>query len=142
MGAGFEVTLMKDLRWDKTLSVEVAEIDADHRRLLELFNRLGHAVEDGEPQAYVRLVMDELISCTEWHFKHEEWLMQKYAYPDLAQHRTEHEELIASGKALQQQLEASGGRLSAQEIEFLEHWLTGHIYGADMAMGAHLAEVI
>ena len=90
----------------------------------------------------LKSIMDELISCTEWHFKHEEWLMQKYAYPDLAQHQTEHEELIASGKALQQQLEASGGRLSAPEIEFLEHWLTGHIYGADMAMGAHLAEVI
>jgi hemerythrin len=141
-GSGFQVTVMKDLRWDKTLSVEVAEIDADHRRLLELFNRLGNAVEDGESQDYIRMVMDELISCTEWHFKHEEWLMQKYGYPDLAQHRSEHEELIASGKALQRQLEAAGASLSAQEIEFLEHWLTGHIYGADMAMGAHLAETM
>jgi hemerythrin len=133
---------MKDLVWDKTLSVEVAEIDADHRRLLELFNRLGHAMEDGEPQDSIQMLMDELISCTEWHFKHEERLMQKHGYPDLDAHRAEHEELIASGKALQRQLETSGAPLSAQEVEFLEHWLTGHIYGSDMAMGAHLAETM
>ncbi len=44
------MTAMKELLWDKTLSVDVPKIDQDHRRLLELFNRLGYAVEDGEPQ--------------------------------------------------------------------------------------------
>ena len=133
---------MKDLLWDKTLSVEVPEIDQDHRRLLELFNRLGHAVEEGGPQAEIEAVMDELISCTAWHFQHEERLMEKYGYAGLQEHRAEHEDLISSGKALQQQLHQSGTPLSPQEIEFLEHWLTGHIYGADMAMGSHLAEVM
>ncbi|WP_201218519.1 bacteriohemerythrin [Halochromatium roseum] len=133
---------MKELLWDKTLSVDVLEIDQDHRRLLELFNRLGHATEEGEPQAYIEALMDELISCTAWHFQHEERLMEKYDYPGLDEHRAEHQELISSGKALQQQLQRSGAPLSAQEIEFLEHWLSAHIYGADMALGSHLAEVM
>ena len=133
---------MKDLVWDKTLSVDVPEIDADHRRLLELFNRLGHAVEDGEPQATIEATLDELIGCTAWHFQHEERLMQKYGYPELEAHRAEHAGLIDSGKALQQKLRQSGTALSPQEIEFLEHWLTSHIYGADMALGAYLAETM
>jgi hemerythrin-like metal-binding protein len=133
---------MKELVWDRTLSVEVPEIDADHRRLLELFNRLGHAVDDGESQLTIDATMDELISCTVWHFAHEERLMEKHGYPELATHRAEHQELIASGKALQQRLHESGRRPSQEEIEFLEHWLTGHIYGEDMAMGAFLAETM
>jgi hemerythrin-like metal-binding protein len=133
---------MKELVWDKTLSVDVPEIDQDHRRLLELFNRLGHAVEDGEPQPYIESVMDELISCTAWHFQHEERLMEKYDYPDRQAHRSEHEDLITSGQALQQALKRSGTPLSQKEIEYLEHWLTAHIYGTDMAMGAYLAEAM
>ncbi|WP_462320665.1 bacteriohemerythrin [Halochromatium sp.] len=133
---------MKDLLWDKTLSVDVPEIDQDHRRLLELFNRLGHAVDAGEPQAYIDAVMDELISCTDWHFRHEERLMEKYAYPGLHEHRAEHQDLITGGKALQQQLRQSSASPTPQDIAFLEHWLTGHIYGADMAMGTYLAETM
>ncbi|MBK1618279.1 hypothetical protein CKO42_07450 [Lamprobacter modestohalophilus] len=136
------MTAMKDLLWDKTLSVDVPEIDQDHRRLLELFNRLGHAVEDGEPQAYVEATLDELISCTGWHFQHEERLMEKHGYPGLQEHRAEHQALITSGEALRQQLRQSGACPSPQEIAFLEHWLTGHIYGTDMAMGAYLAETM
>ena len=35
-----ERELMKDLVWDRTLSVDVPEIDEDHRRLVDLFNLL------------------------------------------------------------------------------------------------------
>ena len=63
---------MKDLIWDNTLSVEVNEIDEDHRRLVELFNILNHAVVEGEAPNYIEAVLEELISCTVWHFKHEE----------------------------------------------------------------------
>jgi hemerythrin len=133
---------MKDLVWDKTLSVEVAEIDQDHRRLLELFNRLAHAVEDGESEETIQSTMDELISCTDWHFQHEERLMEKHGYAGLDVHRAEHEELIASGRAVQARLREEGATLSPQDIEQLEHWLTGHIYGLDMAMGGFLAEAM
>jgi hemerythrin-like metal-binding protein len=133
---------MKDLVWDKTLSVEVSEIDQDHRRLLELFNRLGHAVEDGDSPETVAATMDELIACTAWHFQHEERLMQKYGYPGLEAHRAEHEELIASGRAVQQRLSDPGATLSPPDIVELEHWLTEHIYGLDMEMGTFLAEAM
>ncbi|MEA3641167.1 MAG: bacteriohemerythrin [Lamprobacter sp.] len=133
---------MKELLWDKTLSIDVPEIDQDHRRLLELFNRLGQAAEDAEPQAYIEAIMDELISCTGWHFQHEERLMEKYGYHGLEEHRAEHQDLMARGRALQQQLRQAGAPPSVQEIAVLEHWLTGHIYGADMAMGAQLAEAM
>ena len=133
---------MKDLIWDRTLSVDVPEIDEDHRRLVDLFNILNHAVAEGEARNYIEAVMEELISCTVWHFRHEERLMLKYAYEGLVEHRSEHEELIESAKALQQKLLQDGKPVLGEDIQFLEHWLTGHILGTDKDLGSYLCEVM
>ncbi|MCU7872618.1 MAG: bacteriohemerythrin [Candidatus Thiodiazotropha sp. (ex Lucinoma borealis)] len=134
--------IVKDLVWSNTLSVEVDEIDEDHRRLVDLFNILNHAVADGESTDYQEAVLEELISCTVWHFKHEERLMLKYAYEELAAHKTEHQDLIESAKELQQQFLQADKRIANKDIEFLEHWLTEHILVADMRLGAYLIEVM
>lgn len=133
---------MNDLVWDKTLSVDVNEIDEDHRRLVELFNLLNHAVADGDQPDYVEAVLEELISCTVWHFRHEERLMLKHGYGDLQEHKAEHQELIQSARDLQQQYLRGGTALSGDDIEYLEHWLTEHILVADMKLGAYLVEVM
>jgi hemerythrin len=133
---------MKDLTWDKTLSVDVPEIDEDHRRLVDLFNILNHSVVDGDATQYIEAVMEELISCTVWHFRHEERLMLKYGYEGFMEHKSEHEELIASAKALQQKLLDEGKLVLSEDIQFLENWLTGHILGTDMDMGSYLCEVM
>ena len=69
--------LVKDLVWSDILSVGVDEIDDDHRKLVSLFNILGHSVTEGDAPEYVEAVLKELISCTAWHFNHEERLMLK-----------------------------------------------------------------
>lgn len=133
---------MKELVWDKTLSVDVPEIDEDHRRLVDLFNILNRSVVQGDAPDYIEAVMEELICCTVWHFRHEERLMLKYDYAGLQEHKTEHDELIASARELQAKLLQAGGAVSSKEIEFLEHWLTGHILGPDMDLGAYLCEAM
>jgi hemerythrin-like metal-binding protein len=133
---------MKDLVWDETLSVDVPEIDEDHRRLVDLYNLLKHAVTAGESKEYIEALTEELIACTAWHFRHEERLMLKYRYEGLAAHKAEHAELIESGRELQRKLLAQGKAVSTDEIELLEHWLVGHILGTDMDLGAYLAETM
>jgi len=133
---------VKDLVWGDTLSVEVDEIDDDHRRLVELFNILNHAVDEGDSTDYVEAVLDELISGTVWHFRHEERLMLKYGYGGSAEHKAEHADLIESAQALQQKYLQGDRRLSNQDIEYLEHWLTGHILSADKDLGSYLSGVM
>jgi hemerythrin len=131
---------MKDLVWDRTLSVDVPEIDEDHRRLVDLFNLLAHSVAEGDAKSYIEAVLEELISCTQWHFKHEERLMLKYGYEGILEHKSEHQELIECAKALRQRLLQESKGVSSEDVEFLEHWLTGHILGTDMDLGAYLCE--
>ena len=50
--------------------------------------------------------------------------------------------LIDSAKELQQKLLLGATPPSAEDIDFLERWLTEHIYGADMALGSYLGEAM
>jgi hemerythrin-like metal-binding protein len=133
---------MKDLVWDRVLSVEVDEIDEDHRKLIGIFNTLNHAVSEGESQEYLAAVLRELINCTVWHFSHEERLMLKYGYPEKGEHETAHRELIDSARDLQDKILQSDRAVAEDDILFLERWLTEHIFTDDMRLGSYLAEVM
>ena len=130
---------MKDLVWDDLLSVGVDEVDDDHRKLVDLFNMLNHAVVEGDDQDYIEAVLEELINCTVWHFSHEERLMLKYGYEGIVEHKAVHQELIKGAKELQQKILQKDSVVSSDDIEFLEHWLTEHILTSDMRMGSYLA---
>ena len=131
---------MKTITWDNSLSVGVDEIDEDHHRLVNLFNMLIRAVSERYTQDYIAALLDELVSCTVWHFKHEERLMLKYNYEGLSSHKTEHMELIESAEELQIKFYRVGKNISSEDVEILERWLMGHILGADMEMGSYLGE--
>lgn len=133
---------MKDIVWSKILSVGVEEIDEDHRKLVNIFNVLNHAVMDGESPAYLAAVLEELINCTVWHFSHEERLMLKHGYPDMAAHKSAHQELIRSARELQQGLASADKAVADDQIQFLDRWLTSHILTADLRLGEFLAQAV
>jgi hemerythrin len=133
---------VKDLIWDNSLSVQIQEIDEDHQKLVELFNILSHSVSEQDATDYINAIMEELISCTIWHFRHEERLMLKYSYAGLSEHKQEHQELINTARALQNKLLQENKPLMSEDIEYLERWLTGHILSIDMDLGSFLGEVM
>lgn len=133
---------MKDLAWSELLSVDIEEIDDDHRKLLDLFNMLNHALTDGDSPDYQAAVLEELINCTIWHFSHEERLMLKYDYADMEDHKTAHRELIRSARRLQKKFLRTENSIADEDIAFLERWLTEHILTDDQRLGTYLSHVI
>ena len=133
---------MKNIIWDETLSVEVDEIDEDHRKLVDLFNILSHSVAEGDTTDYIEAVLEELISLTIWHFRHEERLMLLYKYDGIVEHKAEHHDLIDGVKELQQKFHKENKQLTNEDIEYLESWLTEHILGHDMKLGFYLMKVM
>jgi len=133
---------MKDIVWDKILSVGVEEIDEDHRKLVNIFNILNHSLLKRESPDYIAATLAELINCTVWHFSHEERLMLKHRYEGLEEHKAEHQELINSAKELQQKILQSDKPVVDEHIEFLERWLTVHILTTDLRLGSYLSQVM
>ena len=132
---------MRDISWDKVLSVEFDEIDEDHRKLIGIFNTLNHALTEEESPDYLVAVLEELVNCTVWHFSHEERLMLKYGYEGMEEHKSIHRELIKSVKKLQQRILQADKTMTDKDIEFLEVWLTEHILTEDMRLGFYLSQV-
>ncbi|MBK7768928.1 MAG: hemerythrin family protein [Sulfuritalea sp.] len=134
--------MVKDLVWGEILRVGVDEIDDDHRKLVNIFNLLNHAVMEGESPEYLAALLDELINCAAWHFSHEERLMLKHRYAGIEEHKAEHQELIVSAKKLKQEILQADKATVNQQIEFLERWLTEHIFATDMRLGSYLSQVM
>ncbi len=132
---------MKNITWDKSLTVDIQEIDEDHQKLVELYNILSHSVEEGCSTEYIDAVLEEMISFTVWHFRHEERLMLLYKYQDIAAHKDEHRDLIDNARDLQQKFHEKK-TLTEEDIDYLESWLTVHILGHDMRLGFYLLKVM
>ena len=133
---------MKSIAWDQLLSVEVDEIDDDHRKLLNIFGLLNQSITDGESADYQSAILEELINCAIWHFSHEERLMLKYGYGEIEQHREVHQELGKSASDLQDRIRSENRPILEEDIEILDRWLTEHILTDDMRLGAYLSQLM
>lgn len=131
---------MKNIVWDESLIVDGGEIDEDHRRLIDLFNILSQSVAEGGTEDYIEAVLEELISCTIWHFRHEERLMLVYKYDGLVEHKAEHHDLIVNVMELKNKFHQENKLLTNEDIDYLENWLIQHIHGQDMRLGFYIME--
>lgn len=127
------------LEWSDTLSVGFAEMDEDHKKLVEMVNHLNDVVERGESGEVVEDILEELVSYTQWHFRHEERLMQEYEYQGLFNHKKEHEDLTAQAVELFEKYQSGDSEVPRMMLPFLKGWLTEHILGTDKKTGAFLA---
>jgi hemerythrin-like metal-binding protein len=78
--------------WNDTFSVGVAEMDAQHRKLLILINQLVdcHAARDGMTSEKFHDVLSGMFDYAQVHFKAEEDYLQRIGYPQLSAHEKEH----------------------------------------------------
>ena len=141
---------MAFMEWSETYSVNVAEIDEQHKRLITLINELYEAAERGGSEQTVRaaveefetitFVVDALIDYTLDHFSVEERHMERLAYPGYEDHRAAHKAAIEKVHAFQREIEEGKALTALQIATFLKRWLQTHILDVDQRLGAFLRE--
>ncbi|MBF0369385.1 MAG: hemerythrin family protein [Magnetococcales bacterium] len=129
---------MEQLIWNDSLSVGIPEIDKDHQRLIDLLNDLIQSVAENKESEEMEIVLEELLSYTLWHFRHEERLMQTYEYDGFMEHKNEHASLLEQAVNLQNKFKAEGEGITPEVLDFLKEWVTKHILGTDMQMAKYL----
>ena len=127
---------MAEIEWGSDLETGVDLMDEQHRRMVEIYNELAAARMTGKGHKTMSRTLGALIEYTELHFRDEEGLMEEAGYPDLAQHRNEHRQLIAKVQRFQLKYDLDQERISGPVIKFLEFWLRGHIQGSDRSIAA------
>ena len=135
--AGEEDTEMAFINWRDDLSVGVTECDADHKKLIEMLNRLYDGMKAGQGRDVVGKVLDDLVSYTRFHFAREEEFFARAKYPS-TDHIRQHRELITQADELQARCKCGETALSIETLDFLKDWLTIHIQGTDRRYTEHL----
>lgn len=127
---------MAYLTWSDDLAVGNTFIDNDHKKLIEMVDRLHAVMHEGKGKDVIHKVLHNLISYTKDHFRKEEDLMRNIQFPGYFAHKEEHEKLVAQVVELQQKFESGAATLSIQVLHFLRDWLVHHIGESDKALAA------
>lgn len=125
--------------WTQDLSVGVANIDGQHKKLFEKADQLFEAGKNGKSKEVIGQLLDFLDDYTKQHFKDEEAYMASIKYPELAAQKTAHTNFIAELTKLKKDYETSGGNISViiNANQMVIDWLVKHISGMDKKIGAY-----
>jgi len=124
--------------WKPEYNVGHPEIDAQHRKLVEILNSLHEAMLARLTEAQLSKILDELVLYTEKHFASEERLMVQHSYPGVLAHKRLHQELTGKVIDFRNQMRAGRASLSIELMHFLKDWLAKHIKGSDREVGVYL----
>jgi hemerythrin len=125
---------MTYLTWSDDLAVGNNFIDNDHKKLIDMVNRLHALMQEGKGKDVLDKVLHNLISYTQEHFRREEDFMRNLRYPGFQDHKDEHEKLLTQVLDLQKRFESGAATLSIQVLHFLRDWLINHIGKSDLEL--------
>lgn len=132
------------LLWTDNLSVGIKGFDEDHRRLIRMINELHMVIQDVDangkiPVEEIEIALHRLENYFSYHCLEEERLMEQTGYPELREHRLEHQKFFATVAEMSQRFLGSSEPAHATEVmQFMYDWLTNHIFAIDMKYSAHL----
>ncbi len=126
------------LKWDATLELGHAEMDADHRQLVAMVNRLAQGIVDRLGKQAYDVLLDELFAHTKAHFDMEERAMAACSYPYAAEHRAEHARLMREALDHRAKFDTSA-EPSISLLYFFDQWLIRHILASDSELARFLA---
>ncbi|OQW92414.1 MAG: hypothetical protein BWK79_14685 [Beggiatoa sp. IS2] len=123
---------MPFITWaDELYSIKNEHIDAQHKHLVGLVNRMHEAVVVGSEQSVLGQILEELIDYTVYHFRSEEELFTKHDYPQFEIHRQQHNALTEQVLKLKTEFEEGSATISYEVLDFIHDWLTNHMASSD-----------
>lgn len=124
--------------WQDDYSVNVVEIDEQHKKLVGMLNDLFTALKAGDGREALEKILNGLVEYTVTHFATEERLMKKAGYPGYLEHKEKHEKMAAKVLDFVQKYQTNEMKSPIEISNFLKDWLKKHIMNTDKAYGPYL----
>jgi len=128
--------------WDDSFSVGIEHIDNQHKELVKMVNDLYKACKMGalnKDIVYLRTV-SKALEYARVHFSDEEKYMDMVFYPELDEHKTQHEKFVVEIKKSIKLFE-DGEAAPIELANFLKNWLLDHIAVSDKKYAPYLAKL-
>lgn len=128
---------MSIFKWVDEFSVCIKEFDDQHKKAIDLFNKVLRSKDNEQKQEFIESV-NELTTFWEAHFKYEEELMKEYEYADFDSHRSEHEEVLKNMENLHKMYSKGFDDVFSCLRLLLNQWVEVHIADEDKKLGVFL----
>ena len=132
---------MGRIQWDDSLSVGVDEIDTQHKRLIDLHNRVHECilgVKGEDCDTVTKEAINEMMAYADYHFNCEREYMEKICYPAIVAHLRCHSTF--EDEIYQHFRAAINGQyiLPTEVIKLIKKWFHDHITTEDRKLGEYL----
>jgi hemerythrin-like metal-binding protein len=131
--------MTEPLIWRDAWLLDIELLDADHREMVRLMNRLS---DPDDPQPLSRRIT-ELIEHLRRHFHIEQVFLRAIDYPELDEHSREHALQLAELVDLSRRLARTDKPvLDDTEIGALKDWFFPHVIAGDRRFAAYYREIV
>jgi len=122
--------------WNRNFETGVEIIDEQHKKLVEILNRLAYHLIHSSSVIILDSVFDELVEYTNYHFKSEEKYWGEHLKNDswISNHEKMHKSFIGKVIKLKNQQNKPKNETIQEIVSFLTHWLAFHILDSDKRM--------
>lgn len=119
------------VQWSDNLALNIDDIDQQHMKFLEIVNELLVAMRNKKSKEVQSEIIDQLISYAFYHFTKEERYLDESNYPEIKQHKLEHEKFVDKIIKFKKDYDDSKITLSIDMINFMNNWWVNHIKVSD-----------
>lgn len=128
---------MKWIEWKNEYNINIPAIDAQHRRLVDLFNDLSQAQQNNKDTELHSRILGQLVNYTRTHFAYEENFMKTINYPLYEEHKTLHKSLIEQVVTLLEEYKKGDTNITDKILDIVALWLVKHILAEDRKIAAY-----
>jgi hemerythrin len=122
---------MSYLKWSDKYSLNVEEIDEQHKKLVGLVNDMYDAMHAGKGRDMIGTVIAEFVDYTDYHFKAEERLLRQNGYPEYDEHKEMHDKLYRKARSIKEAFDRGNTPTAIEVMVILTNWLNTHILEED-----------
>ena len=128
--------------WDPKYAVGIKLIDDQHRELVNLTNQLFAAckVRSDSINTVFSETMKKMVEYVRFHFTAENSLLEHVRYPDIAEHKNQHDVLIKEILASVKNFNEGNKFVPNTFVRTLKEWIFGHIMVSDKAYSRYILE--
>ncbi len=119
------------IEWDDKYSVGVSIIDEEHKKLIDIINKVIVAKQHNNNSEDILGILNEMTKHAQGLFKTEETYMIKFNYPEYQYHKEEHNDFSIKTFFYKSTIVSSDYQIANEILEYLKQWLVNHIQKTD-----------
>ena len=124
--------------WKESFSVHFEPMDLQHRKIFDYMSAIHEAIESRLSEDELDEMLDRFDIYCKMHFFEEERLMEEVGFPDITDHRRQHDLFVLHLERFRMERDKNHTEESSAAFTAIIEWFVRHILSLDKLYGAYI----